>query len=191
MQEFFILAQNILKTKTNSNIVDSLQDPQNPENIIFNVSQINFIINEHYKNHFLPSTSPNYMNDNTTQINQNPNQDITRSSLHCANTQKFEPLFSSRDIIQAAERISLNKAIAWDFIPDSILTTPKENEKFWNNLANIINWGMESTENFESLSTPKFIVLNKQKNSTPSLANLRPIVAAGPLRKIAESLILP
>jgi hypothetical protein len=54
-----------------------------------------------------------------------------------------------------------------------------------------MNWAFKCVANFQKLSLPRLIVLNKLKDSVPDLSNLRPIVAAGPLRKLAESLILP
>jgi hypothetical protein len=95
------------------------------------------------------------------------------------------------EILQASKRISTNKALAWDCIPDQILKTDLTDTSFWDGITRVLNWALKDNTNFNQLSSPRLIIFNKNKDSTPTIDNLRPIIASGPLRKLAEALILP
>lgn len=96
---------------------------------------------------------------------------------------------SREEIRKAMERVSRNKALSHDLLPDTVFD-PKC-ESIVDAMTLLVNSCFREVYIPDEAATSRLHVVNKDKNSTPNLKNLRPIMINSPLRKLMEALLLP
>lgn len=102
--------------------------------------------------------------------------------------------FSKEEILTAIERLSINKALAWDLIGDAILPKLKSlltsnNSQISLKTANFINLIEQQLEG--NVTMARLFLLNKDSATIPKIEKLRPLGIISPLLKLVELLHRP
>ena len=88
------------------------------------------------------------------------------------------------------DKISYNKAVSWDLIPDSIISAAHNDEELMDSIFKILSNLVQVKGFSKTTFTGRLMVLNKNPGETPNINALRPINITSVLLKIWESIIL-
>jgi putative lipoic acid-binding regulatory protein len=93
------------------------------------------------------------------------------------------------EVRSALERISTNKALSHDLLPDTVLD--HRIPELVDSMHCLVNYCFRGRFFPEEAAISRLHVINKDSGSQPCLSNLRPIMICSPLRKLMEAIILP
>jgi len=164
IKEYYMKIIGTLKLKQDKNtLVNSLQTSEGE--LIVDPAEIDQNIAEHYREMY--SAGYRYK--------------VTQEVGHITN-------ISTDTMKNATSNISLNKAISYDMIPDTILKTV--DDKLCQTLTNLLNSFFRTREIPEDIASSRLFCVNKIPGSTPNIGKLRPIAISSVILKLIEAVTL-
>ena len=93
--------------------------------------------------------------------------------------------YTDEIVLEALNKLDLNKATSWDLLPGNFFRIFKKRENL-PHLVNFINKLMQAELMPDNLSLGRLLCLNKNANEPGNIDSIRPIVILGVIIKICE-----